>query len=564
MSILNNFSVKAKLFGIVFFLVLVSLSISGIVFVATQQTIAAGERAVEIEHRLALARKSITSLLAYARAVEFLPLELGEAKRRDFETSAEQEQKALSALLTTLAAGSEVGKPDLREAMLSLGKYDTDFHFPVRDLSRGRKFDDATKIAFAGADLIKLIETNLSRVETLQGKLYQEAVAEMQQKEHALQRMILLVAIAGSFFGFLAAFAVIVFGITRPLTKAIGAIQALAAGNTDLAVEGAERKDEIGDMLRTIAHFRENVLERARLEGQASEERQRDLEQRARIDTLILGFRGSIGEIRATLDREFATLRDASSELSDIASQAAEGANTAQDASQDSASNVHTVAKAAGELTSASREISEQVHMASACVTKANEVARAADQDVSSLANLADRIGAIVDIISSIAEQTNMLALNATIEAARAGEAGRSFAVVASEVKTLAGQTAKATDEISTQVRAIQQATQTAVLSIRTIAGNVGEIEGRTTAIAAAVEEQEASTHEISKSISLASDGSHRVTTSVVSVSSAVEQTSKEAQRMLATTDGLMLVAGTLTRTVDDFLKNVSQDARAA
>ena len=159
-------------------------------------------------------------------------------------------------------------------------------------------------------------------------------------------------------------------------------------------------------------------------------------------------------------------------------------------------------------MTSATQEISKQVQLANSCVNAAMDVAREADADISSLATLSERIGTIVDMIQSIAQQTNMLALNATIEAARAGDAGRSFAVVASEVKALASQTAKATDEISEQVVAIQFSTQKAVKSIQTITSTVSEIETRSMAIAAAVEEQEASMHEIARSITQVSEGS--------------------------------------------------------
>ncbi len=281
-----------------------------------------------------------------------------------------------------------------------------------------------------------------------------------------------------------------------------------------------------------------------------------------RIDQLIADFRGNIGEIRKTLDSQLGILQSSSSMLGRIAEEASHGANVAGSATSESSENVAQVANAASELTAASREISTQVHKASESVTEAMNVAERADQDVSSLATLAERIGAIVDIINSIAEQTNMLALNATIEAARAGDAGRSFAVVASEVKTLAGQTAKATDEISAQVQAIQQATQQAVSSIRTITNQVSEIQGRTTAIAAAVEEQEASTLEISRAIALASEGSEQVAGSVSTMVQSVEKTNVEAGQLRSISDLIADVSGNLTRTVDGFLQGVADDVK--
>jgi len=367
--------------------------------------------------------------------------------------------------------------------------------------------------------------------------------------------------------GFLALLTVV--GIIFVNRKVVGAIEhirdvmgELASGRLDVDLPETASKTEIGAMARAVEVFRENAAERQRLEEQARRERALELKRQKRIDELIRDFRGSIGTIRMALDQQLEAMQSSSGNLGQIAEDAAKGASLAQEASSDSSSNVSLVANAAGELTSASREISTQVHKAGDCVTRAMDVARMADHDVSSLAELADRIGAIIQLINSIAEQTNMLALNATIEAARAGEAGRSFAVVASEVKTLAGQTAKATEEISGQVSAIQGATRQAVNSIRTITATVSEIEGQTTAIAAAVEEQEASTHEISRSISLASGGSVRVAENVGSMAQSVEKTSAEAQSLRITTTHLASVAGELSQSVDAFLANVMEDVK--
>lgn len=348
--------------------------------------------------------------------------------------------------------------------------------------------------------------------------------------------------------------------IILPLVRMKTVMQELASGNAEGEISGTERQDEIGGMARAVEIFRENALERKRLEEEMRRERDREKTRQSRVEDLITDFRGSIGDIRQSLEHQLGTLQSSSENLGRIAGEASQGASTAGSASQEASSNVDHVANAAGELTAASREISTQVHKASESVTQCMLVAEQADQDISSLANLAERIGAIVDIINSIAEQTNMLALNATIESARAGEAGRSFAVVANEVKALAGQTAKATDEISEQVQAIQTATQQAVGSIRTITAQVSDIQGRTTAIAAAVEEQEASTHEISRAISLASDGSNQVASSVTTMSHSVDQTSQEAGQLRMTSDMLAEVAGNLTRTVDGFLHSVAED----
>lgn len=348
--------------------------------------------------------------------------------------------------------------------------------------------------------------------------------------------------------------------VTRPIMSLQESMLALASGKLDIELPEASLKTEIGSMARAVAVFRENAIERARLEQQTRMERGRELERQKRIEALIQHFRGAIGGIKTTLEVELVSMQGSSTTLNEIAETALGGANAAKDASHESSSNVNIVAAAAGELTSASREISTQVHMAGACVTQAMEMARNTDRDVSGLADLANRIGDIVGIISNIAEQTNLLALNATIEAARAGDSGKGFAVVASEVKTLAGQTAKATEEISAQISSIQTATKQAVLAIQAITGTVSEIEGRTMAIAAAVEQQEASTHEISKSIALASDGSDRVAQNVVEVTSAIDRTSAESARLRGTSQQLSTIAGELSRSVETFLTNVTDD----
>jgi methyl-accepting chemotaxis protein len=348
--------------------------------------------------------------------------------------------------------------------------------------------------------------------------------------------------------------------VILPIFRLRDAMKSLAGGDLNVALPDAASRSEIGEMARAVETFRENALGRAKLETRSRSEHALELFRQKRIEKLILQFRETMGGIKTSLETELVSMGNSATALSEIASLALNGAEAARDASVQSSSNVGVVASAAGELTSASREISTQVHLAGECVTKAMEIARTTDRDVSGLADLANRIGAIVGIISNIAEQTNLLALNATIEAARAGDAGKGFAVVASEVKTLAGQTARATEEISAQITAIQAATQQAVQAIQMITGTVTEIESRTMAIAAAVEEQEASTHDISKSIALASSGSESAAANVAEVTQAIDRTSDESQRLRDTAAELSQVAGALSYSVEDFLTSVTED----
>lgn len=561
MSFLNNIRLKSKLFAVVGFLIAVSLGISATVYFAARNIANSTLDIQATSERLQHAGRATANLLAYVRNVEFLPLELTPEQRAEFERGADDELRRMRARLDLFKPAAEAGRGELETIRSMLATYEKNIHRHVVRLSRDNKeLDAATKLAFTGDKQVAEIRQLLRNLEQRNVEFYAKGSKELLDEQAELLREILIIAGLGCGLGLLAAFTTIVIGVTKPLMKIIEMMQALAGGKSDIELQGTERKDEIGGMARAVEIFRENALERKRLEEEMRRERDREKARQSRVEDLITVFRGSIGDIRQSLEHQLGTLQSSSENLGRIAGEASQGASTAGSASQEASSNVDHVANAAGELTAASREISTQVHKASESVTQCMMVAEQADQDISSLANLAERIGAIVDIINSIAEQTNMLALNATIESARAGEAGRSFAVVANEVKALAGQTAKATDEISEQVQAIQTATQQAVGSIRTITSQVSDIQGRTTAIAAAVEEQEASTHEISRAISLASDGSNQVASSVTTMSHSVDQTSQEAGQLRTTSDMLAEVAGNLTRTVDGFLHSVAED----
>src|SRR5262249_7380330 len=203
-------------------------------------------------------------------------------------------------------------------------------------------------------------------------------------------------------------------------------------------------------------------------------------------------------------------------------------------------------------------EISEQATQANGVVGRATEIAKSADQLVGQLSSGASRIGDVVKLIRAIAEQTNLLALNATIEAARAGEAGRGCAVVASEVKTLASQTAKATEEISSQIGAIQGSTEQAVEAIRQISSVMGDISRFTSSIAASVEEQSASTQEIGRNVQQAASGANELAGSMATVTEAIEETNKSATQVLDASSALTTQAGMLQQAVDEFLDRVA------
>lgn len=350
--------------------------------------------------------------------------------------------------------------------------------------------------------------------------------------------------------------------ILRPLQQIRGQMDKLAAGNSRLALPRLSGSSELGGMVESVKIFQQNLMDRERLEALVRKERKREIDRQNEIERLLGRFQASIGGVRGVLDTRLTAMNDSSAALSVIVETATSGSSTAQDATRNTSENVGYVSLAAHELTTATQEIAKQVHLASTCVTTAMDLAREADTDISSLSGLSERIGAIVGIIQSIAEQTNMLALNATIEAARAGDAGRSFAVVASEVKALANQTAKATDEISQQVLAIQSSTQKAVKSIQSITSTVSEIETRSMAIAAAVEQQEASMHDIARSITQVSEGSDRILRSITNVNESVMETNVQASSLEETSQLLNSATGQLSVSVDELISTIANDVR--
>ena len=345
--------------------------------------------------------------------------------------------------------------------------------------------------------------------------------------------------------------------ITRPITILTAAMRRLATGDTDMALDLAGRKDEIGGMFGAVRVFRDNAIERRRLSEQTeAEQKSRELRQQT-IEGVINDFRLEIeqlvGLVGGNADQMEATARA----LAAIAEEARERASTAASASELASDGVQTVAAAAEELSASIGEISRQTDTATAVAQRATGEAKKTDATISGLADAATRIGNVITLIKAIAEQTNLLALNATIEAARAGEAGKGFAVVASEVKNLAGQTAKATEEIASQIAQIQASTGEAVAAIRAISDIMGEVDRTTNVIATAVGEQGHATAEISLNAQKAAGGTKSVADETQALTRVVGETSQSASQVLAVSNDMNDQANRLRNVVERFITRV-------
>ena len=379
----------------------------------------------------------------------------------------------------------------------------------------------------------------------------------MAQLDAVLAQAIQTMGIAAAFAALLvlALTTLVVRRVTKPLTSVTESLTAIAGGRNDVEIACDDRTDEIGDIARTVAVFKNNALDRQRLRDEQSAHAVATAERRkTELRSFVDAFQTSVGGIIDNVLNSSGEFESVARQLTQTARATAELSGRSAGASETASEHVKSAAIASDELAGAIAEITRRVQESNGIAAEAVKQAAATDQRINELSEAGARIGDVVKLITSIAEQTNLLALNATIEAARAGDAGRGFAVVAQEVKTLAGQTAKATEEIGSQIANMQLATRESVGAIKAIGQTIERISDIATSISGAVEQQRAATQNIAQSVRSAAGGTAEVVSNIRNAARGADETGESSNRMFTSAKALSAESLRLKAEVDKFL----------
>jgi methyl-accepting chemotaxis protein len=374
----------------------------------------------------------------------------------------------------------------------------------------------------------------------------------------ATERLIVMLATGSFLLGTAWAF-VLGKGISRPMTTMCRAMRELANGNFDVVLPGLGRKDELGEMAAAVEEFKLRAIAKAERDAAAQDAQNRANSAARRTELIRFAdeFETAVGAIVSNVSASAVQLETAAGTLTRTAETTQSLSSQVASTSEVASTSIQSVASATEELSASVNEIGRRVRESSQIAEAAVLQAQQTDARIGKLSRAAQQIGDVVKLITAIAEQTNLLALNATIEAARAGEAGRGFAVVASEVKSLASQTAKATDEISSHISGMQGATQESVAAIKEIGGTIAQISTIASTIAGAVEQQSSATQEIARSVQNVAQGTHEAAANIVQVNRGATETGSASAGVLNSARTLSAESKRLREELGRFMSNI-------
>ncbi len=372
------------------------------------------------------------------------------------------------------------------------------------------------------------------------------------------ERLLLMLAGGGFLLGAVLAM-LLGKGISRPMIAMCQAMRELAGGRFDVVLPGLGRKDELGEMAAAVEQFKLQAVAKAERDAAAQDAHNRASSAARRSELIRFAdeFESAVGAIVSNVSASAVQLESAAGTLTRTADTTQSLSNQVAGASEEASQNMQSVASATEELSASVDEIGKRVRESNRIAEAAVLQAEQTDGRIGKLSRAAQQIGDVVKLITAIAEQTNLLALNATIEAARAGEAGRGFAVVASEVKSLASQTAKATDEISSHISGMQRATQESVAAIKEIGGTIGQISEISSSIASAVEQQGSATQEIARSVQNVAQGTQEAAVNILQVNRGATETGSASEDVLSSARSLSSESKRLRAELDRFMANI-------
>lgn len=472
----------------------------------------------------------------------------------------------------------------MKEIETLMGQWRTDFAEKQIELVRHPMTIDQARVMESTGKSAELFDKMFAVAKQERANIMQ-SVQESQSALYDATATMIVVIIAGAvaslvfaiFFG-----VALARGIATPINNISGTMNRLSGGEKDAEIPYLGRGDEVGEMAQALETFKNAMQEAERLaaeqaemqrmaaeeQAKAAEEREKAAQAQAaasaeqakraeKLQELTSAFERHVQEVLGSVNAAVTQLGATSDEMNQAAEVVNGQSQNVSAAATEASTNVQTVAVATEELTSSITEIGAQVSNSSKIAQQAVDQAEKTNVLVSGLSESANRINEVIEMITDIADKTNLLALNATIEAARAGDAGKGFAVVATEVGRLAEQTTRSTDEIASQISAVQKSTVEAVEAIREISATIGQINEVSSAIAAAVEEQTAATQEIARNIEQAATGTEGVTASIAEVSTAAGQTRECAGQVRQASGAVAQRSEELTQHVDEFLKGV-------